>query len=100
VSANQGYFIGTAGFLDNTLYRFDPSTGAVQSNVNGAIAIGGLFNQNLTTIAVDRNAKLWVGNGDFSAPGMVVIDTRDDSMEEALIGTGLNPTKTVFCETN
>ncbi|MCP4406421.1 MAG: hypothetical protein GY807_01385, partial [Gammaproteobacteria bacterium] len=47
VSANQGYFIGTAGFLDNTLYRFDPSTGAVQSNVNGAIAIGGLFNQNL-----------------------------------------------------
>lgn len=100
VSANQGYFIGTAGFLDNTLYRFDPSTGAVHSNVNGAIAIGGLFNQNLTAIAVDRNAKLWVGNSDFSAPGMVVIDTRDDSIEEALIGTGLNPTKTVFCEIN
>ncbi|MEN8132925.1 MAG: hypothetical protein ABFS45_22660 [Pseudomonadota bacterium] len=100
VSANQGYFIGTAGFQDNTLYRFDPSTGEVQSNVNGAAAIGGLFNRNLTTIAVDRNAKLWVGNGDFSAPGMVVIDTRDDSIEEALIGTGLNPVKTVFCETD
>ena len=75
-------------------------TGEVVSDVNGPQAVGGLFGRNLTNIAVDANDKLWVGVGDFSAPGMTVIDTANDSVEEALIGTALNPGKTVFCETN
>lgn len=100
VSATQGYIIGTTGFQSNTLYRFDPSSGTVLSGVNGPIGIAGLFNQNLTDIAVDQNDKLWVGNGDLSAPGMVIINTTDDSVEEALISTELNPVKTVFCETS
>lgn len=100
VSATQGYFIGTKGFQDNTLYRFDPSTGEVVSDVNGPQAVGGLFGKNLTDIAVDADGKLWVAVADLSAPGMTVIDTATDSVEDALIGTGLNPGKTVFCETN
>jgi hypothetical protein len=100
VSATQGYFIGTAGFEDNTLYRFDPSTGAVSSDVNGPLAIAGLFGQNLTHLALDRNARLWVGNGDPSAPGMVVLDTRNDTVETSLIGTDLNPIQTCFALSN
>ncbi len=96
VSATQGYFIGTAGFEDNTLYRFDPGTGQVRSDVNGPLAIAGLFGQNLTHLALDRNARLWVGSGDPAAPGMVVLDTRSDSIETALIGTDLNPVQTCF----
>lgn len=100
VSATQGYFIGTNGFQDSTLYRFDPSTGDVVTDVNGPQAVGGLFGKNMTDIAVDANGKLWVAVADFSAPGMTVIDTANDSVEESLIGTGLNPGKTVFCEIN
>lgn len=100
VSATQGYFIGSAGFQDNTLYRFDPSTGQVESDVNGPLAIGGLFGQNLTHLALDRGARLWVGNGDPAAPGMVVLDTRDDSIETSLIGTDLNPVQTCFARSN
>jgi hypothetical protein len=100
VSADRGYFIGTKGFQENSLYRFDPSTGEVASDVNGPQAVGGLFGQNLTDIAVDASGKLWVAVADLAAPGMTVIDSANDSVEEAIIGTGLNPGKTVFCETN
>lgn len=100
VSANQGYIIGTKGFQDNSLYRFDPGTGEIVSDVNGPQAVGGLFGQNLTSIAVDANHKLWVSVADFTAPGMTIIDTANDSVDVALIGTVLNPGKTVFCETN
>ena len=98
VTPTQGYFIGSTAFQTNSLYRFNPSSGEVLSDANGPVAIAGLFDANLTSLAVDRNAKLWVGNGDLSAPGMLVIDTADDSIEEALIGTDLNPLETCFCE--
>ena len=98
VTPTQGYFIGSTAFQTNSLYRVDPTSGEVFSDVNGPVAIAGLFDANLTSLAVDRNAKLWVGNGDLAAPGMVVIDTADDSIEEALIGTDLNPVETCFCE--
>lgn len=100
VSASRGYFIATQGFQDNSLYRFDPGTGAVVSNVNGPQVVGGLFGKNLTAIAVDGNDKLRVSVADFTAPGMTVIDTVNDIIEVALIDTGLNPGKMVFCETN
>lgn len=99
VSSTVGYFIGTTdAFADSTLYRFNPTSGEVLSDVNGPIAIGGLTSQNFTTLAVDKNDKLWVGKGDFAAPGMIIVDTSDDSVEAALIGTELNPFKVVFCE--
>jgi len=98
VTQSQAYFIGSTAFQTNSLYRFNPTTGAIFSDVNGPVAVAGLFDSNLTSLAVDRNANLWVGNGDLAAPGMVVIDTADDSVEEALIGTNLNPVETCFCE--
>ena len=98
VSPTQGYFIGSADFQMNTLFRFNPTSGAVVSDVNGPTAVAGLFDANLTNLAIDRNAKLWVGKGDLAAPGMAVIDTANDSIEEPLIGTGLNPIETCFSE--
>ena len=101
VSSNVGYFVGTSeAFADSTLYRFNPTSGEVFSNVNGPIAIDGLASINLTSLAVDKYDKLWVGKGDFAAPGMVIINTADDSVEEALIATELNPLESAFCEFN
>ena len=58
VTPTQGYFIGSTAFQTNSLYRFDPTSVEVFSDVNGPVAIAGLFDANLTSLAVDRNAKL------------------------------------------
>ncbi|MEA3410225.1 MAG: hypothetical protein U9R74_01645 [Pseudomonadota bacterium] len=101
VSPSDGYIIGTDNaFADSTLYRFDPVTGAVLSDVNGPVAVGGLAGLNLTGLAAGPAGKLWVGNGDLAAPGLVVIDPADDSIEQALVPTGLNPLETCFAEVN
>ena len=101
VSTNRGYFIGTDNaFADSTLYRFDPVTGAVHGDVNGPIAVAALAGLNLTGLAAGPLGKLWVGNGDPAAPGLVVIDPTDDSIEQALVPTGLNPLETCFAEVN
>ncbi len=103
VSSQIGYLIGSAGFQDNTLYRFDPQTGAVVSDASGPRAVLGLAGLNLTHLAVDGEGRVWIGNGDPSAPGMMVLSPHDDpdadALEDALIGTELNPIQTCFAET-
>jgi hypothetical protein len=59
--------------------------------------VGGLFGKNLTAIAVIGNDKLWFNIADSTAPSMTVIDTMNDCIEVALIDTGLNLGKVVFC---
>ncbi len=98
VNADQGYFIGLFGRQDAGLFRFNPQTGAVE----GA-AVAGLFAQDLASIAIDSQAKLWVGIAAADAPGVMIIDTATDGIEEALIGLGgLNPagvgTGITFCQ--
>ncbi len=102
VDAQTGYLIGSAGYQDNTLYRFDPASGAVVSNASGPRAVLGLAGLNLTHLAVAPDGRVWIGNGDPTAPGMMVLapapDPDDDALEEALIGTSLNPLQTCFAE--
>lgn len=98
VSPTQGYFIGYVGWQNTTLYRFDPSTGEVQSE-----AVAELYNRDLRTIAIDSQDKLWVGVAAADAPGITVIDTGDDRVETALIGLdGMNPASVgsgiAFCQ--
>ena len=87
-SPTQAYFIGYAGFTDNTLYNFNPETGDVSS-----IGIAGLENGQISSIALDDDDRLWVS--DSANASLHVIDTSDNS-EVAVIDTKLNPTKVVF----
>ncbi|MCD6352773.1 MAG: hypothetical protein J7M06_00985, partial [Proteobacteria bacterium] len=93
VSATKGYFIGYAGWGDNTLYSFDPSTG----EVDGAVA--GLENKNISGMEsgayIDNNNMLWICNQTDAE--VVLLDTGDDTIDER-ISTNLNPRKIVFCE--
>lgn len=90
VSETQGYFVGYNAFQDTTLFRFDPSTGNVQ-----ATPVASLANMDLTDLGVDREAFLWIGKADNTAPGLIVLDTTDDSISET-IGTELNPQSIAF----
>ena len=92
VDATTGYFIGYNAFQDNSLFRFNPSTGAVAAGT-----VAGLANQDLTTLAADRDAFLWVGKADANNPGLVVIDSVTDSAIEQ-VNTLLNPQSIAFGE--
>ena len=91
-SKEKGYFVGYAGWGDNTLYAFNPSTGQVFGPANDD-----LKNKNIAGMEagayVDANNMLWVCD---STDGQVVIlNTKDDSIDEK-ISTELNPTRVVF----
>lgn len=87
-SGDKGYFVGYAGYGDNTLYAFDPSTGSVK----GAV-VDYLAHKDIGSAAVDQNKMLWICNG--SDAEVVIINTDHDSIDEK-ISTNLNPTKIVF----
>ena len=87
-SSTQAYFIGYAGYTDNTLYSFNPQTGAVS-----ATTVTSLINGQLSSITLDEHDDLWVS--DSANASLHVIETLEDS-EVAVINTQLNPTKVVF----
>lgn len=92
LSLEKGYFVGYAGWGDNTLYEFNPSTGEVIGVVNDH-----LQNKNIAGMeagaAGDDNGLLWVTNSTDAE--IVIIDPADNSIDET-IGTNLNPKKIVF----
>ncbi|QTA82614.1 WD40-like repeat-containing [Desulfonema limicola] len=92
VSPEKAYFVGYAGWGDNSLYAFNPSTGQVSGIANNE-----LKNKNIAGMAsgtyADKNNMLWVCN---QTDGLVVIlDTDDNSINEK-ISTNLNPVSIVF----
>ncbi|MBW1712375.1 MAG: hypothetical protein JRJ59_04435 [Deltaproteobacteria bacterium] len=95
VSPTRGYFVGYAGWGDNCLYPFDPSTGSVGP------ALAGLEHKNIAGMEsgtyVDKNGRLWVC--DQTEAEVVIVNTADNTVEER-VGTNLNPTKVVFCSDN
>ena len=84
VSSTKGYFTGYAGWGDNTLYSFNPSTGADIASVTGLIGKG-LF---LTPESVDGNNHLWISNQ--TDHQMEIINVTTDTIDES-IDTGFNP---------
>jgi len=92
-SASKGYFVGYAGWEDNSLYVFNPSTGAVSGVVNE------LKNKNIAGMESgaypDKNGMLWVCNATDAE--IVIINPADNSIDEK-ISTHLNPIKIAFCE--
>ena len=92
VSETKGYFVGYAGWGDNTLYSFDPS----QANPVGT-AVTGLENINIagmeSGLSADKNGMLWICNQ--TDHRVDIVDTSDDSIDES-VGTGLDPIRVVF----
>lgn len=67
-SATRGYFVGSTGFGNNqTLYRFNPTTAAAP------VAVAGLANVGISTVAIAPDGNLWVGRTEDSAPGVNVL---------------------------
>ena len=58
VSPTKGYFVGYADWGDNTLYAFNPTTGAVSG------AVPGFQNINISSMHggtyLDKNDMMWV----------------------------------------
>ena len=92
VSETKGYFVGYAGWGDNTLYSFDPS----QASPVGS-AVTGLGNKNIAGMEsgayTDDNDMLWVCNQ--TDHQVDIIDTDTDTIDES-IDTVLNPLRVVF----
>ena len=95
VSETKGYFIGYAGWGDNTLYTFDPScdTGCGIGPVPGFenISIAGMESGAYT----DENGMAWICVQSPENPRVDILNPADDTIDESL-ATELNPLKVAF----
>jgi len=90
VSPSRGYLITYASFGVSTLRSFNPTTGLLDEE-----AVGDLVGQDLTTMAVAPDGKIWVGVGG-STPGFFVVDPLDNSVAAEQVSTELVPLNVVF----
>jgi len=91
-SPTRGYFVGYAGWGDNTLYRFNPTTGAVAGALQGFRNIGIAGMESGTYL--DKNNMMWVCNQTRAA--VDIVDTENDALNQSL-NTNLNPQSVAFC---
>jgi len=92
VSATKGYFISYAGWGDNALYSFNPTTGAVAENPIAAFSGG----TNITALNVDGAGMLWVASNTSAGGGvMTIINPADDSVDQVQ-KLNLNPQGIAF----
>ncbi|MDZ7833448.1 MAG: hypothetical protein U5L07_17015 [Desulfobacterales bacterium] len=95
VSETKGYFIGYAGWGDNTLYTFDPGcdTGCGIGPVPGFenISIAGMESGAYT----DENGMAWICVQSQENPRVDILNPADDTIDESL-STELNPLKVAF----
>jgi YVTN family beta-propeller protein len=90
MSADKGYFVGFDDFGDNSLYAFDPQTGAVTGPV--APSLQGKY---LAALAAGPEGMLWVG--DATDAQVALVDPATDTVVET-VDTGLNPARIVFVD--
>ncbi len=99
-SATKGYLIGYTGFTDNALYSFNPTTGALDLDANGApMVVAGISGFGIGDIAEDNLGQLWVSIADAAAPGAKILNSEDGSIIKDLASTTLNPGAITFCNT-
>ncbi len=93
VSEAKGYFIGYAGWGDNTLYSFDPACGC------SIEAVPGLENKSIagmeTGVYTDKNGMVWICNQTDAR--VDILNPADDTIAES-VSTSLNPLKVAFTE--
>ncbi|HGG58662.1 MAG TPA: hypothetical protein ENK26_01930 [Gammaproteobacteria bacterium] len=99
VSADKGYLVGYAGFNDNTLYSFNPMTGAVDSDDHGVPQpVAGIEHTPIGGLAHDAQGQLWVGIADSTDPGLELLNGEDGSVIEQRLSTTLNPSTIAICD--
>ncbi len=93
-SPTKGYFVGYAGWGDNALYQFNPTTGAVTGALEGFqnIIIAGMESGTY----LDKNRMMWVCNQ--SDATVDIVNTENNTLSERL-DTNLNPLSVAFCTT-
>ena len=94
VSPEKGYFVGYAGYGDNALYMFNPTTGSVLGVANDELTGKNIAGMEAGAFT-DGNNMLWVCNGTDAE--VVILNTTDNSIDER-VATNLNPTKVVFVD--
>lgn len=92
LSANQGYFIGYAGWGDNTMYEFNPTTGEVIGEANEYLKNKNISGMN-AGVSADQNGMVWITNATDAE--IVILNPTDNTIDEK-ISTNLNPNKVVF----
>ncbi len=94
-SPQKGYFVGYAKWGDNTLYRFNPASGAVAGAVPNFqhINISGMESGTY----LDKNKMLWVCNQ--SDHEVDILNTVSNVIDER-VPTQLNPLKVAYCNQN
>lgn len=91
VSATRGYLVVYAGWGDNSVRSFNPTTGEVSD------VIENLANISVAGLAVDQQGFLWVLDTSWAGPGIRVFDTTTDTQVSSLIDLGgLSPTAITF----
>lgn len=97
VSPEKGYFVGYAGWNDNTLYAFDLNEEG-RADVATITPLDFLSGKNITVmesgVGMENKGRLWVCNRTDN--GMILIDPQTDT-QTGFVNTGLPPLKTVFC---
>ena len=100
VSATKGYFVTYAGWGDNALYGFNPSTGVVDESPVAAfpLSIPGDIDSltNIPVIGADGHGMLWVCSNTITGGGLLtIINPADDSVDQEQI-LNLNPQGIAF----
>ena len=91
-SPTKGYFVGYAGWGNNTLYAFNPTTGEVSGALSGFTNIN-ISGMNSGTY-MDKNSMMWVC--DATNAVVKIVDTADNILSEN-VSTNLNPQAVAFC---
>ncbi len=92
VSPTKGYFVGYAGWGDNTLYAFNPTTGVVSGALAGFQSIN-ISGMNSGTY-LDKNNMMWIC--DSTNAQVKIVDTENNTLNEN-VSTNLNPQAVAFC---
>ncbi len=97
ISEAKGYFIGYAGWGDNTLYTFDPGCdtgcGILPVPEFENISIAGMESGAYT----DKNGMAWICVQSQEKPRVDILNPLDDTIDESL-DTELNPLKVAFTQ--
>ena len=92
LSDTQAYLVRYEQYGDNALYRFNPTTGAVETD-----PIDNLENVDIRTIELSPSGELWVGLADPTTPNISIYDTTTDTRVDT-IDLNNNPANITFVE--
>jgi hypothetical protein len=92
VSDAVGYFTGYTGWQSISVYRFSPSTGAVEAQ-----PLADFDGIDVRGLAVDPDQFLWVSVADGGSPRVDVVDPASNAVVGS-VGTVLNPNTVVFTQ--